>query len=136
MTEPKPKKISFFDFLTSINEGARGKNLFDDESIEEKAYVPFMVNRGLSWFSDTILLANEMNRRPAIPNQAQYHFLRLSIRPRKRFSKWQKNEDSDAIDLIKKAYGFSSEKARQALPLFSPQKLKDLARAIDVGGRK
>ena len=133
--ETKSKKLSFFDCLNSINEGSRGKNLFDDPSVEEKVYVPFMVNRGLSWFNDTILLANEMNRRPTIPVKAQYNFLRLSIRPRKRFSKWLKNEESDDLELIKKSYGYSSEKARQVLSLFTPTALTELRQCHDVGGK-
>ena len=133
--ETKSKKLSFFDCLNSINEGSRGKNLFDDPSVEEKVYVPFMCNRGLSWFSDTILLANEMNRRPTVPVKAQYNFLRLSIRPRKRFSKWLKNEESDDLELIKRAYGYSSEKARQVLSLFSSDSLKALRLSLDTGGK-
>jgi hypothetical protein len=135
-TEIKPKKLSFFDCLNSINEGSRGKNLFDDSSVEEKVYVPFMVNRGLSWFNDTVLLANEMNRRPTIPVKAQYHFLRMAIRPRKRFSKWLKNEEPDDLDLIKEAYGYSSEKARQVLSLLSPESLNALKRSLDKGGKR
>ena len=133
--EVKSKKLSFFDCLNSINEGARGKDLFENPLMEEKTYVPFMCNRGLSWFSDTILLANEMNRRPTIPVKAQYNFLRLSIRPRKRFSKWLKNEESDDIELIKRAYGYSSEKARQVLSLFSSDSLKALRLSRDTGGK-
>ena len=135
VTESKSKKLSFFDFLNSINEGSRGKDLFADPTTEEKAYVPFMCNRGLSWFSDTILLANEMNQRSTIPTRAQYEFLRNSIRPRKRFSKWLKNEPSDSIDLIKKAYGYSSEKARQVADLLSDDQLKAIARSLDTGGK-
>lgn len=135
MSESKPKKLSFFDCLNSINEGPRGRDLFADSTVEEKIYVPFMVNRGLSWFSDTVLLANEMNQRASIPIKAQYNFLRLSIRPRKRFSKWLKNEESEDLELIKRAYGYSSEKARQVLSLFSTSDLEALRLKHDVGGK-
>ena len=80
-------------------------------------------------------VANEMNRRPTIPVKAQYNFLRLSIRPRKRFSKWLKNEESDDLELIKRAYGYSSEKARQVLSLFSSDSLKALRLSLDTGGK-
>jgi hypothetical protein len=133
--EIKPKKPSFFDCLNSINEGARGKDMFADPSFEEKFYLPFMVNRGLSWFSDTVLFANEMNRRYDIPVRAQYEFLRKSIRPRKRFSKWLKNERPDSIDLIKAVYGYSTEKARQVLPLLTEEQLKALQDRLEYGGR-
>lgn len=133
--EAKPKKLSFFDCLNSINEGSRGADLFKNPEMTEKIYVPFMVNRGLSYFADTILLANEMNRRASVPVQAQYNFLRMSIRPRKRFSKWLKNESSDDLDLIKRAYSFSSTKARQVLPLFSEESFAVLRTCMDTGGK-
>ena len=129
------KKLGPFDFISSICEGSRGKNLFSDPTTEEKSYVPFVVNRALSYHGDAVLLANEANRRHQLSPRMQYDFLRHSLRPRKRFSKWLKNEDSDAVLLIKKAYGYSSEKARQVAPLFNSQKLQQLARAIDVGGK-
>lgn len=109
--------------------------MFADPLFEEKFYLPFMVNRGLSWFSDTVLFANEMNRRYDIPVRAQYEFLRKSIRPRKRFSKWLKNERPDSIDLIKAVYGYSTEKARQVLPLLTEEQLKALQDRLEYGGR-
>lgn len=133
--EIKPKKPSFFDCLNSINEGARGTDMFADPSFEEKFYLPFIINRSLSYFSDTVLFANEMNRRYEIPVRAQYEFLRKSIRPRKRFSKWLKNERPDSIDLIKAVYGYSTEKARQVLPLLNEEQLKALQDRLEYGGR-
>ena len=133
--EIKPKKLSFFDFLTSINEGSCGNNLFSDSTIEEKAYVPFMINRGLGYFNDTVLFANEMNRRSMATSRMQYDFLKNSIRPRKRFSKWFKAEESEDLELIKKAYGYSNEKAKQVLILFSSEQLAKLKTQMDVGGK-
>lgn len=136
LTSTKPKKLSPFDFLNSINEGLRSPNIFSDASLEDRAYPAFMVNRGLSYFLDTILLANEMNRRAgSIPGKMQYEFLRRSIRPRKRFSKWFKNEEPDDLALIKRAYGYSSDKARNVLHLFSPASLALLRQSMDVGGK-
>ena len=141
----KEKKLSFFDFLGSINEGSRSKDLLADirhlssEAVPpdspEKAYVPFMVNRGLSYHQDTVLFANEMNMRAGIPSRMQYDFLRLAIRPRRRFSKWFKREDSEDLAIIKKACNFSSEKARQALPLFTKKELQKLYDRYDQGGK-
>jgi len=133
--EAKPKKLSFFDFITSINDGSKGKNLFADPTVEEKAYVPFMVNRGLSLFNDTILLANEMNRRAVLPAQAQYDFLRLTVRPRKRFSKWFKKEDPDDLDTVKKAYNYSNEKAREALKILTSDQIKSIRMTLNPGGK-
>lgn len=133
--ETKVKKLSFFDFITSINDGSKGKNLFADQSIDEKAYVPFMVNRGLSLFNDTILLANEMNRRATLPVQAQYDFLRLTVRPRKRFSKWFKKEDLNDLEMVKKAYNYSNEKAREALKILTSEDIKSIRMILNPGGK-
>lgn len=133
--EVKSKKLSFFDCLNSINEGSRGRDIFEDPSFEEKSYLAFMVNRGLGYFADSCLFANEMNQRPSIPPRAQYEFLRRSIRARKRFSKWLKNEKSDDLDLIKTVYGYSNEKARQVLPLFTRAQLDRLWAQMEYGGR-
>jgi len=133
MSETKVKKVSFFDYLNSINAGSRSPSIMNPET--EKAYVPFMVNRGLSYFNDSVLLANEMNQRAQVPVHCQYNFLRLALRPRKRFSKWLKNEETDDIKLIKKAYGYSSDKARMVSDLITPEALSNIRKTLDHGGK-
>jgi hypothetical protein len=139
------KKLSPFDFINSINEGQNGKNLLEasradnSESLDhdslDKQYVPFIVNRGLSYFNDTILLANEMNRRAFLPHKMQYDFLKHCIRPRKRFSKWaKKSDDSEYIKCIMDEYSYSAEKARAVFSLFTQNQLTQLKNKRDVGG--
>ncbi|MBV32909.1 MAG: DNA polymerase, partial [Porticoccaceae bacterium] len=82
-------KKSPFDFLNSIN---YSKQNLIKEPQDEKEYVPFIVNRGLGYFQDTIMLANEMNVNCHIDNKMQYDFLKNTVRKRKRFSKWLKAE--------------------------------------------
>lgn len=141
----KEKKLSFFDYLNSINsssdkdlmEGAaaEGPSLPDPDS-PEKAYNSFMVNRGLSYFQDTILYANEMNRASHLSPRMQYDFLRHGIRPRKRFSKWFKAIPAGAdLEIIMKHYGYSLERAQEVLPLFSKDDLASLHKLYDKGGR-
>jgi hypothetical protein len=124
-----------FTFLNSINEGLRGKDVFGDISIEEKAYPSFMVNRGLSYFADTCLFANEMNKHPAIPGRSQYEFLRRTIRPSKRFAKWLKADSDADMDIIKRAYGYSSDKARAVRSLFTREMIDGLKASMDRGGK-
>ncbi len=81
--------MSPFDFLNSINDTK--KDLFEDPQAE-KDYNAFLVNRGLSYFPDTILFANEMNIKRDTPKQWQFDFLRLAIPKKKRFSKWHKKK--------------------------------------------
>jgi hypothetical protein len=142
-----PKKLSPFDFINSICEGSRGANLMKDSRADysdaapdvdavDKQYVPFIVNRGLSYFQDTVLFANEMNIRHNTAPKMQYDFLRNLIRPRKRFSKWSKKADDGAdVAMLMAHYNYSAEKARNILPLFTSQALESLRQSRSIGGR-
>ena len=122
-----------FEFLNSINHSK--KDVMVDD-MTEKSYNSFMINRSLSYFQDTIHFANLMNRYHHLDNKLQYHFLINIIRKRKRFSKWLKPEIESDIEVVKKYYGYSNEKARQALPLLSPDQIKTIRQKVDQGGRK
>ena len=125
--------MNHFDYLNSINL-TKQDIMIDD--ICEKAYNSFMVNRGLSYFPDTVVIANEMNKHHQIDNKLQYHFFINMIRKRKRFSKWAKaNKESD-IDAVKEYYGYSNEKARQALTLLSPDQITIIKNKVSKGGRR
>ena len=108
--------------------------MIDDDC--EKEYNSFMVNRGLSYFQDTVILANEMNRHHQIDNKLQYHFLINMVRKRKRFSKWAKAQKESDIDAVKEYYGYSNEKAHQVLTLLSTEQINELKRKVMTGGRK
>ena len=127
------KKISPFDFLNSIN--MTKKDLMEDPDTE-KQYVPFVVNRSLSYFPDTVAIANEMNKYHHLDSRLQYQFLINMIRKRKRFSKWVKPELENDLESVKEYYGYSNEKARQVLPLLSPSQLQQLKEKVNKGGRK
>lgn len=127
------KKLSPFDFLGSINSSKI--DLMDDDQ-NEKQYVPFVVNRSLSYFNDTVLLANEMNRYHHIDSKLQYHFLLNITRKRKRFSKWVKPEIENDIEAVKEYYGYSNDKARQVLPLLSPDQITTIKNKVYKGGAK
>ena len=120
--------MSPFDYLKAIN--STKKDIFE----LEKDYSPFMINRGLSYFPDTVLFANEMNKYYHIDNRLQFDFLINIIRKRNRFSKWNKKFISSNIDAVKKYYGYSSEKARDVLPLLSKENLKHIKESINYGG--
>ena len=77
--------MTFFDFLNSINENKRDLLKEDPANISE--YVPFMVNRGLSYFPDTVMFANEINQHASIPKEWQYAFYLNGVSKRRRFSK-------------------------------------------------
>lgn len=122
-----------FDYLNSINDTK--KDIMVDD-IAEKGYNSFMVNRGLSYFNDTVLLANEMNRYHHLDNRLAYDFLINIIRKRKRFSKWIKPETVSDVEVVKEYYGYSNEKARQALTLLTSEQINELKKKVYKGGRK
>jgi hypothetical protein len=125
--------MNHFDYLNSINQ-TKQDLMVDD--IAEKEYNSFMVNRGLSYFPDSILFANEMNRCHQLDSKLQYHFLINMIRKRKRFSKWAKATKQSDIDAVKEYYGYSNEKARQAMTLLSPDQITIIKNKVSKGGRR
>jgi NACalpha-BTF3-like transcription factor len=126
--------MSFFDFLNAINDTK--KDLIREDPHTEKDYVPFMINRGLSYFPDTVMFANEMNTHADIPKQWQFDFYRNGIVKKKRFSKWHKrDQDTDEVKLVMKEYNYSSEKAMNALSLLTAEQIKQLKEKYQTGGR-
>ena len=122
-----------FDYLNSINQNK--KDIMYGEE-EEKQYSAFMVNRGLSYYHDTVLLANEMNHSSHIDSRLQYDFLRTAIRSRKRFSKWHKKAKVANIQVIKQYYGYSDAKAESVEDLISDEDLKHMKKILSQGGKK
>lgn len=121
-----------FDFLNSINDNKT--DIMVDEA-DERIYNSFIINRSLSYFYDTVGLANELNRYHHLDKKLQYHFLINSVRKRKRFSKWIKPNSIGDMDVVKQYYGYSNEKARQVLHLLSPEQIEDLRKKVSKGGR-
>ena len=121
-----------FEFTKTINETKR--NLIDEDPEVEKDYIPFLVNRSLGYFMDTIMYANEMNQKNSLDHKLQYDFLLNIIRPRKRFSKWVKKSKDDNIDLVKKFYGYSYTKAKDVVDILSEDQLKHIRSKLDTGG--
>jgi len=122
-----------FDFVNAINYDKQDI-MVDD--ITEKQYVPFMVNRSLSYFQDTVLMANEMNLNAHLDNRLQFDFFINIVRKRKRFSKWFKPETQSDVEVVKTYYGYSNEKARQVLSLLTKDQIEVLKKKVNKGGRK
>jgi hypothetical protein len=122
-----------FDFINAIN--LTKKNLFEDP-MAHKDYVPFIVNRGLSYFPDTVLYANEMNRNSGIPEDWQFSFFLNSIPKKKRFSKWAKKDaETEPLQLVMEYFGYSSEKAKEALGILSEEQLTMIKEKLYKGGK-
>ena len=118
------------DWLNSIN--------FTKEDLSEdiSSYPPYIINRCLSGHIDCIMFANEMNLNHQLDKDMQYQFYLNSLRKRKRFSPWLKKDKVQDLDIVKQYYGYSNEKASQALRILSKQQLEFIKQRLDIGGAK
>lgn len=121
------------DYLNSINTN-KTDIIHNDEA--EKKYPPYIVNRCLSGFIDTVMFANEMNINPHLDNKLQYHFLLNTVRPKKRFSPWLKKEKFDDLEAVKSYYNYSNEKADAALRILSKEQLEQIKLKLNKGGKR
>ena len=124
-------KYELKDWLNSIN--FTKENLIEDPDAIS-SYPPYIINRCLSGHLDTVLFANEMNKYSNIDKDMQYSFFLYTLRKRKRFSPWLKKEQVDDLDLVKKHYGYSNEKARIAVSLLTNTQLEYIRNKHEQGG--
>ena len=129
------KQYKLADYLKAINY-SKEKLLDSEDKDWERKYPPFIINKGLSFFEDTVMFANEINRLHHLPKKMQFDFLLNSIRSRKRFSKWFKASKLTNLDIVKKYYGFSNEKAKQALDILTKEQIDFIKKVLYQGGRK
>ena len=122
------------DYLNSIN--YTKDYLMEEDPDWEKNYPTYVINKCMSHHMDTIVFANEMNIHSHIDKRLQYDFLINIVRPRKRFSPWGKKQKVKDLDLVKKYYGYSSEKANQALRILTPDQLNYIRQKLSKGGKK
>lgn len=124
-----------FEYLNAIN--STKKDLMtgsENDELAEKNYVPYITNKTLSYFPDTIMYASAMNLHHGLDNKLQFHYLINSIRPRKRFTKWVKRQEDNDLDAIAEYYGYNRQKSEQALTLLSPDQLKIIKNKLQKGG--
>ena len=121
------------DWLNSIN---MNKQDLSEDPEACKKYPAYIVNRCMSGHLDAILFANEMNKNTHLNKDMQYHFMLHSLRKRKRFSPWLKQEKIADLEAVKKYYGYSNEKAQQALKILTPEQIKFIYKKMDTGGIK
>jgi hypothetical protein len=104
-------------------------------SENEKEYKPYIINRALSQHNDIILYVNEMNRYSSLDNKLQYDFFINTLKAKKRpFQKWHKKGESGDIESVKEYFGYSSEKAKDALRILTPVQLQQIKEVIDKSG--
>jgi hypothetical protein len=118
------------DWLNSINFTK------EDLSAEIKSYPPYIINRCLSGHIDCLMYANEMNMHHQLDKDMQYSFYLNSLRKKKRFSPWLRKDKVTDLECVKSYYGYSNEKASQALKILTKEQLTFIKQRLDIGGKK
>mgnify|MGYP002014220720 FL=1 len=123
------------EYLNAINHTK--ERLLDSEDEEwEKKYPPFIVNKCVYPFQDTIMLVNEINQLPHLDKKLQFDFLLNSIRSRKRFTPWLKASRIEDLEYVKEYYGYSNDKAKQALDILTDEQIATIKQKLRKGGMK
>ena len=122
------------DWLNSIN--FNKQNLIEEDPSTIKDYAPYIINRCLSGNIDSILFANEMNKYSFLDKDMQYSFYLNTLRKKKRFSPWLRKDKVTDLEIIKQYYGYSNEKASNALKILTPEQINYIKQRLDTGGMK
>ena len=119
-------KLNPFDYVKSINEKKPIDHVRD--------YNPYLTNRSLSYHLDTALIANEMNKYPRLPAVCQYDFHYHAVRQGRRYGGWYKEEENPHLEMVMEYYGYSKQKALEALTVLTQENLRDIKKRMDKGG--
>ena len=121
------------DYLKAINK-TKEKLMDTDDAMWQKKYPPFIVNKCVAPFSDTIHLVNEMNIHHHLDSKLQFDFLLNSLRTRDRYTPWLKAKKIKNIEYVKEYYGYSNEKAKVALDILNDEQIKTIKDSLSKGG--
>ena len=122
------------DYLNAIN--VSKESLLDSEDeMWEKKYAPFLVNKCVAPFPDTILLVNELNQYHHLDKKLQFDFLLNSLRTRKRYTPWLKAKKLKNLEYVKEYYGYNNEKAKAALDILDDEQISAIKIKLNKGGR-
>ena len=122
------------EYLNAVNHTKEPLMDTEDE-VWEKKYPPFIVNKCIAPFQDTIMLVNEMNRLHHLDKKLQFDFLLNSLRTRKRYTPWLKASKLKNLEYVKEYYGYNNEKAKSALKLLNDEQIKTIKDSLNKGGR-
>lgn len=125
-----PNLIQFLDALTLT-----GKNLLENDEEAQKAYTPFIINRGIAQSIDGVLFANEMNKIPGISKEMHYGYLNRSLIKKKRYAKWPKKLVLDeSIEIVSNYFSINIEEAQTYLEILTPEQVNEIKSRMDTGG--
>ena len=126
--------VELKDWLNSIN--FTKENLIEEDPDTISKYPPYIVNRCLSGHLDCIMFANEMNKFPNLDKDLQYSFYLNTLRKKRRFSPWLRKDKVTDLEIVKQYYGYSNEKASNALKILTPEQINFIKQRLDIGGTK
>ena len=126
--------MGLFDLINKISHSKDVSDVTDKDI--DVDYVPFVVNKTLSYHPDSLIYANEMNQRQHLDKQLQFQFYLNSLRPRKRFAKWVKAEKVDNLEAVKLSFNYSNEKALQIIDLLSDEQINEIIKDRTGGVEK
>ena len=122
------------DYLKAIN--VSKESLLDSEDEQwEKKFAPFIVNKCVAPFEDTVMLVNEINQLHHLDKKLQFDFLLNSLRPRKRYAPWMKAKKLKNLEYVKEFYGYNNEKAKAALDILDDEQISAIKKKLNKGGK-
>jgi len=122
------------DYLKAVNH-TKEPLLDSEDEVWEKKYPPFIVNKCVAPFPDTVMLVNEINQLPHVDKKLQFDFLINSLRPRKRFTPWLKAKKLENLEYVKEFYGYNNAKAKSALDILTDEQISAIKRRLYKGGK-
>lgn len=125
--------VNLFDYLNDITHNK--EYLFDP--LDSSEYKPFVINKGLGQHLDTVLLANEMNKRNNFISKEMHHdFLFYSVDAKKRFGKWAKQDttDMELVGYIQNKYSVNKDHALTYLSMMDKDEVKFLLKESERKG--
>ena len=123
------------DYLNAINHTKVAMDKLDDDyEYVLKKYVPFIINKGMSYFPESIIQSNNMNFFCGIDKRMHFDYLQHSVRKRKRFSKWLKKNTSKDLQVIKDYFGYSNSKAYDVLDILTRDDINKMKGELSIGG--
>ena len=122
------------EYLKALNQ-TKEPLLDSEDEMWEKKYMPYIVNKCLMPFPDTIQLVNEINQLHHLDKKLQFDFLLNSLRPRKRYTPWMKAKKLKSLEYVKEYYGYNNEKAKAALDILNDEQISAIKERLNKGGR-
>jgi len=119
------------EILKSLNQ-TKNEDLIDDFNAND--YVPFIINRAFSFYPDTVMFANDLNRFSNIDKTMQYKYYCSGLKKKSRFSPWLKASKIENLELISDYYQVSRREAKELLNFLTTDDIEKINKALNKGG--